>query len=148
MPDPQKRPLGAANMTASELLAAQDPEQFDGKIAEFVATRESAHDRERRAVAAEAKLEERETALRVATEAFDRDAAKVRKQFDEREAAVAAKEAELEPKVIMVEEFKKWQARVSAERKAEDAKWKAEDAKWKAEREAWDVQCAAWAANS
>ena len=122
MTEPQRRPSGAADMTASELMAAQDPKQFDGKIAEFVATRESAHDRERRALAAEAKLEERETAIRVAHEAFDRDAAKVRKQFDEREAALVAKEADLEPKVVMVEEFKKWQARVSAEMKAEEAK--------------------------
>ena len=122
MPEPTRRPLGAADMTASELLAvAKDPDAYDKLIKEIVAAREGAHDRERRAEAAEAKLEEHEAALKAATEALDRDAAKTRKGFDEREAALVAKEADLEPKVAMVEDFKKWQIRVSAEMKAEAA---------------------------
>jgi hypothetical protein len=67
MPEPQKRPAGAVDMTASDLVAlAQNPAAFDKLIKEIVAARESAHDRERRAVTAEASLEAEKTALAAA----------------------------------------------------------------------------------
>jgi len=56
-------------MTASDLVAlATDPKAFDRMIAELVRVRESAHDRERQAVAGEKALEESEKALAVARE--------------------------------------------------------------------------------
>ena len=74
MPEPQKRPAGAVDMTASDLVAlATDPKAFDRMIAELVRVRESAHDRERQAVAGEKALEESEKALAVAREALERD---------------------------------------------------------------------------
>ena len=95
MTEPQRRPLGAADMTASELLAvAKDPDAYDKLIKEIVAVREGAHDRQRLAEAAEKQLEETQAALKVATEALDRDAAKMRKEFDAREAALVQREAE------------------------------------------------------
>ena len=129
MTEPQKRPLGAADMTASELMAAQDPKQFDGMIAELVRVRESAHDRERQATAAEAQLEEKEAAIKVATSALDRDAVKVRKEFDAREAAIAEREAKQADRDAWWQRVEAW-----------IAEWKAEDAEWKAKREAWAVQ--------
>ena len=73
---------GAVDAEAADLVAiASDPKAFDRKIAEIVAARESAHDRERRAVAAEKKLEASELALKVAREALERDAARLRKEL-------------------------------------------------------------------
>ena len=74
MPEPQKRPAGAVDMTASDLVAlAQNPAAFDKLIKEIVAARESAHDRERRAVTAEASLEAEKTALAAARPAGFRE---------------------------------------------------------------------------
>ncbi len=108
MPEPQKRPAGAVDMTAPELMAvAKDPAAFDKIIKEIVRTRESAHDRERRAVAAEKKLEESELALKVAREALERDVTQAREELSEREAAVAAKEADLVAREARVAKFNK-----------------------------------------
>ena len=97
---------GAANAEAGDLVdLATDPKAFDRKIAEIVAARESAHDRERRALAAEAKLEASEKALAAASEALARDLAQAKRGLDEREAAVAAKEGELERREAKVAEF-------------------------------------------
>ena len=106
MPEPQKRPAGAVDMTASDLVTvAADPKAFDKMIAEIVAARESAHDRERRALAAEAKLEAHELALKVAREALERDLAQAKKSLSTREAACAAKEAELEQREAKIAKF-------------------------------------------
>ncbi len=108
MPEPQKRPAGAVDMTASDLVdLATDPKAFDRKIAELVRVRESAHDRERQATAAEKKLEESETALKVAREALDRDITQARKELDTREAACAEREAALEPREARLAKFNK-----------------------------------------
>ena len=93
-------------MTASELMAvATDPAAFDKIIKEIVQKRESAHDRERRAQAAEAKLEASEKVLAAATEALDRDIAQARKSLSEREAVVAAKEVEIEQREARIARF-------------------------------------------
>ncbi len=97
---------GAVDAEAGDLVdLATDPKAFDRKIAEIVAARESAHDRERRAVAAEKKLEESETALKVAREALDRDITQARDLLSAREAAVAEREAALEPREARIEKF-------------------------------------------
>ncbi len=84
---------------------AQDPKAFDRKIAELVRVRESAHDRERRAVAAELALEKHELALKAARDALDRDITQTRKELSTRETACAAKEAELEQREARIEKF-------------------------------------------
>ena len=97
---------GAVDAEAADLVAvAQGPAAVDKLIAEIVRTRESAHDRERRAVAAEKKLEESELALKVARQALDRDVALARKELDKREAACAEREAALEPREARIEKF-------------------------------------------
>ncbi len=84
MPSQSEQRSGAADVPADELVGlAASPEAFDRKIAEIVAARESAHDRERRAVAAE----------------------KIRKELSTREAAVAEREAALEPREARIEKF-------------------------------------------
>ncbi len=99
---------GAANAEAGDLVAvAKDPAAYDKLIKEIIAARESAHDRERRAVAAEKKLEESETALKVAREALDRDITQARKELDAREAACAEREAALEPREARITAFQK-----------------------------------------
>ncbi len=104
-----KQRSGAVGVPAEELvgLAASFPEAFDRKIAELVRVRESAHDRERQATAAEAKLEESELALKVAREALDRDVALARKELSDREAACAEREAALEPREARIAKFNK-----------------------------------------
>ncbi len=56
-------------------------------------------------MAAEKKLEESETALKVAREALDRDITQARKDLDTREAACAAKEADLVAREARIEKF-------------------------------------------
>ena len=108
MPEPQKRPAGAVDMTASDLVAlAQNPAAFDKLIKEIVAARESAHDRERRAVTAEASLEAEKTALAAARGALERDITQARKELDKREAACAEREAALEPREARIAKFNK-----------------------------------------
>ena len=103
-----KQRSGAVDVPADDLVTvAADPKAFDRKIAALVAARESAHDRERRAVAAEKALEETELALRVAKEALERDAARLRKDLDAREAAVAEREAAVVPRELRIEEFQR-----------------------------------------
>ena len=107
MPVKQQR-SGAANAEAGDLVAvAKDPAAYDKLIKQIVAARESSHDRERRAQAAEASLEAEKTALAAATEAFQRDITQARKELDAREAAVAAKEAELEPREARIAAFQR-----------------------------------------
>lgn len=96
---------GAAAVSADDLVTAQDSKAYDKLIAEIVAARESSHDRERRAQAAEAKLEASEKALATATRALERDLDRAKRGLDEREAAVAAKEGELERREAKVAEF-------------------------------------------
>ena len=97
---------GAVSADAADLVAvATDPAAVDRIIKDIVQKRESAHDRERRAQAAEAKLEASEKALAAATEALDRDIAQARKDLDTREAACAAKEADLEQREARIEKF-------------------------------------------
>ena len=84
----QKR-SGALDAESADLLAmARDDKAYDKLIAGIVAAREGAHDRERLAQAAEAKLaEERadfEAAQNAAEESIKRDSAAVRQELDGR----------------------------------------------------------------
>jgi hypothetical protein len=107
MPAKQQR-SGAANAAAGDLVAiAEDPAAFDKMIAEVNAARESAHDRERQAVAAEKRLAETEAAIKVARQALERDAASIREGLAEREAACAEREAALQPREARLEKFHK-----------------------------------------
>ncbi len=104
----KQRRSGAVDAESADLLAvARDNKAYDKIIKEIVAARESAHDRERRAQAAEASLEESETALKVAREALDRDITQARKELDTREAACAEREAALEPREARIAKFNK-----------------------------------------
>ncbi len=102
---------GAANAEAGDLVAvAKDPAAYDKLIKQIVAARESSHDRERRAQAAEASLEAEKTALAAATEAFQRDLDRAKKALSEREAACAAKEAEIEQREARIDQYNQWLA--------------------------------------
>ena len=102
-----KQRSGAADVSADELVAAADPVAYDQLIKELVRTRESAHDRERQATAAEGQLEGSRRALQDARSALDRDIHQTRKELSAREAAVAAAEAALEPREARLAEFQK-----------------------------------------
>ena len=98
----------AVDVPVDELVElAQDPQAFDRMIAEFVRVRESAHDRERQAVAAEAQLEGSRRALQDARAALDRDTDRAKKELDDREADLDQREAELQPRELRIEEFQR-----------------------------------------
>ncbi len=97
---------GAVDLPAEDLVTvAADPKAYDRRIAELVRVRESAHDRERQATAAEAQLEGSRRALQDAREALDRDITQTRKELSAREAACAEREAALEPREARIEKF-------------------------------------------
>ncbi len=109
MPEPQKRPAGAVDMTASDLVAvATGPAAVDRIIKDISDRRAAMRLAERNAKEAEAKLAENEAALAVAKAAWERDAARLREALDAREAACAEREAALVARETHVAEFNKW----------------------------------------
>ncbi len=103
----KKERSGAASATGEELLAVTDAAKYDELLKELIRVRESAHDRERQATAAEAQLEGSRRALQDAREALDRDITQTRKELDAREAACAEREAALEPREARIAKFNK-----------------------------------------
>ena len=103
----QQQRSKAVDVSADELVAAADPVAYDQLIKELVRTRESAHDRERQATAAEGQLEGSRRALQDARSALDRDITQTRKSLAEREAACAAKEGEIEQREARITAFQK-----------------------------------------